>query len=314
MKIGIIGLGYVGQLHARIIKKINTEIQCYVYDVTPNIAQDFAKENNCKAVDSLEELFNEVEAVVIATPTFTHFDLAMKAIENGKHILCEKPMTLKIEEAQKLYVAANEQKNICAIGFNYRFFEITQILNEQLQIGNLKNISIEIQRLFRNNWHNKENGVLSDLGIHLIDYIFCICNEDMDLNSCNVTKIYIDDWDYDSKVDGKLKNGISFELKASRIAEPQDVKFAFEIIGTNGKFIYDSRNETSYVIEKNNKYKKYYFEKKIKTESFFDFTDSILRQDKAWIQAILGKSNSNIATFKDGVRAQKALNYFTTNL
>lgn len=310
MKIGIIGLGYVGQLHAKIIENLSLKIKCYVYDITPNVALDFEKEHNCEAVNTLEELFSKVDAVIISTPTFTHYDLVMKAIAKEKHILCEKPMTLYIEEAQKIYDEAKKKKIICAIGFNYRFFEITQILKSKLQIGHIKNIHIEIKRLFRNDWHNKENGVLADLGIHLIDYITYICNEDIDLNSCSVSRKYIDDWDYDSKVNGKLTNGTLFELSASRIKEEDDVKFTFEIVGTKGKIIYDSRNETSYIIEKNNKCEIYYFEKKEKTDSFFDFTDSILRQDIAWIKTITGEDKHNIATFKDGLQAQKALNCF----
>ena len=108
----------------------------------------------------------------------------------------------------------------------------------------------------------------------------------------------------------KLTNGTLFELSASRIKEEDDVKFTFEIVGTKGKIIYDSRNETSYIIEKNNKCEIYYFEKKEKTDSFFDFTDSILRQDIAWIKTITGEDKHNIATFKDGLQAQKALNCF----
>ena len=57
------------------------------------------------------------------------------------------------------------------IGFNYRFFDISEILKNQTQRGEINKINIMIKRLFRNEWHNKENGVLSDLGIHLIDYI-----------------------------------------------------------------------------------------------------------------------------------------------
>lgn len=109
-----------------------------------------------------------------------------------------------------------------------------------------------------------------------------------------------------------MANGTLFELNASRIKEDKDVKFAFEIIGTNGKIIYDSRNETSYIIEKNNKCEIYYFEKEEKIYNFFDFTDSILRQDIAWIKTITGEDKYNIATFEDGYNAQKALDYFLT--
>ena len=54
MKIGIIGLGFVGQLHLKVLEylKLGIKIECYVYDISPNIAKEFEKNNNCKAVDT----------------------------------------------------------------------------------------------------------------------------------------------------------------------------------------------------------------------------------------------------------------------
>ena len=65
MKIGIVGLGFVGQMHLKVIESLKLDIEKYVYDITPNIAKEFEKNNNCKAVDTIEELFNNVDAVII---------------------------------------------------------------------------------------------------------------------------------------------------------------------------------------------------------------------------------------------------------
>lgn len=312
MKIGIIGLGFVGQMHSKVIESLKSDIEYYVYDITPNIAKKFEKNNNCKAADTIEELFNNVDAVIVATPTFTHYNLVMESIRRGKHVLCEKPMSFQIKEAIEMFNISKEKNLICTIGFNYRFFEITEILKRNNVIGKIKNIHIEIKRLFRNGWHTKENGVLADLGIHLIDYIYYICNEEIKLSTCKINKKYIDDWDYDTSVSGKLESGILFELCASRLKDDEEVRFAFEITGENGKFSYDSRQENLYSIEKEKKLNTYQFVKREKTEGFFDFTDSILRQDIEWIKAISEGNKGNIATFEDGVRAQKALDFLVS--
>ena len=173
-----------------------------------------------------------------------------------------------------------------------------------------KYIKILIKRLFRNDWHNKDNGVLADLGIHLIDYITYLCNQNINLSTCKVRRKYIEGWDYNSKVLGKTEKGIPFELIASRTKNPDEVQFNIEIVGTKGTFRYDSRKETTYEIEKDNISCKYNFEKEQKTEGFFDFTDSILRQDEAWLKAISSENVKKIATFEDGFRAQKALECF----
>ena len=91
---------------------------------------------------------------------------------------------------------------------------------------------------------------MADLGVHLIDYIYFICNEKIKLSTCKVRRKFIADWDYDTSVSGNLENGIFFELCASRIKDDKEVRFAFEIIGENGKFSYDSRQENFYSIEK----------------------------------------------------------------
>lgn len=309
-RIGIIGVGYAGQLHAKVIEMFSSDILYYVYDTQIQAAQEFAKIHKCHVVDTIEQLYNNVDAVIIATPTFTHYNLVMEAMAKGKHVLCEKPMAVKVEEAAEMLKMSRQKNLICAIGFNYRFFEITDILKTQNQIGKIHHISIIIKRLFRNDWHNKENGVLADLGIHLIDYLTYLCDYTINLSTCKVNRKFINAWDYDSNVIGKTENGISFELTASRIQNQDEVQFSVEIIGTAGTFRYDSRQETTYVIEKNNILYTYNFNKAKNTEGFFDFTDSILRQDAAWIKAISGEKIKKLATFEDGYRAQEALAVF----
>ena len=310
MKIGIIGIGFAGQLHSKAIEMLDPDITYCVYDANLQAAQEFAKVHKCQAVNTIEELYEKTDTIIIATPTFTHYNLAMEAIKKGKNILCEKPMAIRLSEAEEMLEMSKKKNKICAIGFNYRFFEITEILKKQNKIGEICNVKILIKRFFRNDWHNKDNGVLADLGIHLIDYITYLCDQDINLPTCKVKRKYIEGWDYDSKVIGATEKGIQFELTAARTKNQNEIQFSIEVVGTEGIFRYDSRKETTYEIEKDNIPCKYNFEKEQKTEGFFDFSDSILRQDEAWLKAISSGNVKNIATFKDGFRAQKALEFF----
>lgn len=310
MRIGIIGAGYAGQVHSNVIERFYPEIEYYIYDVATNEAKEFAKTHKCQAIATVEELYDKVDAIIIATPTFTHYSLAMEAMGKGKHVLCEKPMSLRLTEAEEMFKKSKEKNLICMVGFNYRFFEITKIIKTQCQIGKIQHIKVLLKRLFRDEWHNKENGVLSDLGIHLIDYVTYLCNQSINLSTCKIKRRYIEDWDYDANVLGEMENGISFELTASRIKEIEEVQFSIEVVGEKGIFRYDSRQETKYEIEMNKIVNTYNFQKAEITDDFFDFTDSIGRQDNAWIIAISGQNSKNIATFEDGFRAQKTLEYF----
>ena len=120
----------------------------------------------------------------------------------------------------------------------------------------------------------------------------------------------MDGWDYDSNVLGKIGENITFKLTASRIKAPEEVQFSFKITGKTGNFMYDSRKENLYAIEKSHVISVYDFYKEQKTENFFDFTDSVLRQDIAWIKSISCGKVEKIATFEDGCYAQEVLEYF----
>lgn len=120
MKIGIIGLGFVGQLHLKVLEylKLGIKIECYVYDISPNIVKEFEKNNNCKAVNTFEELLNNVDAVIVATPTFTHYNLVMESLKRGKHVSCEKPLGLDSDESEKLLWLEKEKGIIANCCYN----------------------------------------------------------------------------------------------------------------------------------------------------------------------------------------------------
>lgn len=308
MRIGIIGAGYAATAHSKAIEKIDPNISRYVYDVKAKTACKFADENGCRAVKNLGELYDSVDAIIVATPTSTHFKLTIEAMRKDKHILCEKPMAMLVSEAIDMLDICREKKLICAVGFNYRFFDIIKILQENEDIGALIHIDILIERLFRTDWHNDGVGALFDLGIHIIDLIAYLCHESIALDSCSVC---ISD-DNATVICGKTEGGVSFHLTAARITEPRKVRFCMNIVGAKGGFDYDSRLETIYTVEKDNIAQVFQFKKAMDTAGFFDFTDSVFRQDKAWIQAMLGDPINKLASFEDGLRSQIALDYFLT--
>jgi predicted dehydrogenase len=114
MNIGIIGYGYWGPNLVRNFSAVN---KCKVHTVADFSADRLAalkKFNvNINTTQNPDDILlsNEIEAVVIATPVFTHFSLAKKALENGKHVLLEKPMTATVKEAEELMALA-KQKNL----------------------------------------------------------------------------------------------------------------------------------------------------------------------------------------------------------
>lgn len=114
MRIGILGTGRIAARFIEELRYVETEmgeIQSCVYNPHTGSAEYFAKQHGILCyTDSLEELIGQVDAVYIATPHETHVSYAKTMLENGKHVLCEKPMALRGEDARLLYNLAKEKR------------------------------------------------------------------------------------------------------------------------------------------------------------------------------------------------------------
>ncbi len=113
IQIGIIGYGYWGP---NLVRNFYSQKNCTVKavaDARPNRLEVLTNAySSIKGVLDANDIINDpaIDAVVIATPVFTHFELAKKALQNGKHVMLEKPMTASIEEANELIALATKNK------------------------------------------------------------------------------------------------------------------------------------------------------------------------------------------------------------
>src|SRR5678815_1659928 len=108
IKIGIIGTGYIGNVHGRIHSRDERTEIAALYDVVPERAEKTAKTIGGKVCQSREELLEMSDAVLICAPNKTHKEIALHAIAAGKHIFCEKPFSIGIADAAELRDAANK--------------------------------------------------------------------------------------------------------------------------------------------------------------------------------------------------------------
>ncbi|RUM56193.1 MAG: gfo/Idh/MocA family oxidoreductase, partial [Nautilia sp.] len=112
MKVALIGYGYWGINLAREITKTDGLELVSIFDVDKSRIDEAKKLYNFEKVNSLDELFKlDFEAVFIATPPVTHYEVAKQALLNNKHIFVEKPFTLNLEDAYELIELA-EKKNL----------------------------------------------------------------------------------------------------------------------------------------------------------------------------------------------------------
>lgn len=130
LRIGIIGNGYIGGVHGRLFSADDRVTVSAVYDIIPERTQIAASVLSARACNSREEFLDNCDAVIICTPNRTHFEIASDSVAAGKHVFCEKPFAIGIDEAAKLRDIANAGSGVFQVGHNRRSAPVYQKLRE----------------------------------------------------------------------------------------------------------------------------------------------------------------------------------------
>lgn len=177
VKIGIVGTGYAGNLHGRIYARESRAEISALFDIVPERAERTAKTIGGKVCSSREELLANCDAVIVCAPNRTHKDIAIDAIDAGKHVFCEKPFSIGIEDAAALRDKANASANtVFQVGHNRRFAPVYATLKELLSGDTAHSAHIKMNRgeLKHPVWTGDVNvtgGFLYETTIHLFDMI-----------------------------------------------------------------------------------------------------------------------------------------------
>ncbi|HLC70751.1 MAG TPA: Gfo/Idh/MocA family oxidoreductase [Candidatus Nanoarchaeia archaeon] len=174
IKVGVIGVGSMGQNHARIYFHSENAQLVAVSDAYEEQAKKVARHYNAKAYTNYQEMLQQedIEAVSIAVPTSLHQEVALAALNAGKHILLEKPIAPNPEEAQSIIDKAEDKKLKLMIGHIERFNPAIQELKARLRKGELGEIyKIDVQRIGPFPSRITDVGVIVDLSVHDLDII-----------------------------------------------------------------------------------------------------------------------------------------------
>jgi myo-inositol 2-dehydrogenase/D-chiro-inositol 1-dehydrogenase len=174
VKIGIIGTGYIGNVHARIHSRDERAEIAALYDIKQERAERTAKSVGGKVCRSREELFEMCDAVLVCAPNKTHMDIASSAAAAGKHVFCEKPFSLGLEDARKLLEVAESSDVVFQVGHNRRYAPVYQKLKEFLSEDRAHSAHVKMNRGELKNpvWTGDVNvtgGFLYETTIHLFD-------------------------------------------------------------------------------------------------------------------------------------------------
>lgn len=213
LKIGVLGAGHLGKIHIRCIKEIADFQLIGFYDVDPGNTARVESEYGVKAFSSIGELIEAVDVVDIVTPTVSHFECATAAIEKGRHVFIEKPITSTIEEAAGLIELARQKGIKVQIGhverFNPAFLAAKPFFGQPL--------FIETHRLAQFNPRGTDVPVVLDLMIHDIDIVLSVVKSEITHISASGVSIICDTPDI-ANARLEFANGCTVNLTASRIS------------------------------------------------------------------------------------------------
>jgi predicted dehydrogenase len=214
LRIGVAGLGHLGSLHAKMLSSAEGATLEAVYDVNPETAQRVAGEYGTQAATDLADLLDSVDALSIATPTSTHFDIAAEAIRRGKPVFLEKPITKTVQQARELNTLASEHGVIIQVGHIERFNPAIVALDGY----NIAPSFVESHRLAQFNPRGTDVAVVLDLMIHDIDIILSLVRSEVVSIDASGLAVVSDSADI-ANARIKFANGCVANITASRISQ-----------------------------------------------------------------------------------------------
>ena len=167
LRTAVIGVGYLGRFHAQKYRDIPGSELVAVADKDAVAAQQVASELGVAAVADYKDLLGRVDAVSIVVPTPLHFSMAEAFLDQGIHVLVEKPITETIEQAQRLIDLARLRKCVLQVGHLERFNPAIQAAAGLITTPRF----IESHRLAPFKQRGTDVSVVLDLMIHDIDLI-----------------------------------------------------------------------------------------------------------------------------------------------
>lgn len=167
VRAGVVGVGAIGQNHARVYSEIEQAELTAIFDADPDRAADFAAKYGGKPVSSLDEFSELVDAASVATPTFTHREIGGALLSKGIHCLVEKPIADSHEDAVALVEMANANDCLLQVGHIERFNPVLSQLEEKLTNPKF----IEVHRLSPFPNRSMDVGVVLDVMIHDLEIV-----------------------------------------------------------------------------------------------------------------------------------------------
>jgi UDP-N-acetyl-2-amino-2-deoxyglucuronate dehydrogenase len=224
-KVAIIGCGNIFPMHAESIKGLeNTKIVA-VCDVKKVRAMDKAKQYDCNYYTDYKEMLSieEIDVVHICLPHYLHAEVSIYASNQGKHVLTEKPMSIKLSDAQEMIKSAKDNNVTLGVIFQNRYNPGSRLVKSTLESGELgKILAGKLQVTWnrsdeyyshsdwKGTWDMEGGGVIIDQAIHTMDLMRWFVDSDIEYIDANISNRAHEIIEVEDSAEGviKYKNGV----------------------------------------------------------------------------------------------------------
>lgn len=225
IRVGIVGCGNIFPMHAQSIKEIDGVKIVAVCDIKEERAKDKGREYNCNYYFDYKEMFHkeELDVVHICLPHYLHPEVSIFASNLGVHVLTEKPMSIDLEDGEKMVKAADDNKTILGVIFQNRYNAGSKLIKETLEsgaLGKIKSGKLEVtwdrsdeyytNSDWKGTWDKEGGGVIIDQAIHTMDLMRWFINDEIDYIDANIGNRAHEIIEVEDSAEGviKYKNGV----------------------------------------------------------------------------------------------------------
>lgn len=283
IRTAVIGVGHQGRWHADKFAALDKSYLVAVVDTDDKRCREVAAELDVAAVPDYRDLVGEVDAVSIATPTPSHYDIVSTFLENGIHVLVEKPLTPTVEEAKKLVEFADAKNVILQVGhlerFNPAVMAVTPYVSEPQFIESLRIAPYKPRSL--------DVSVVLDLMIHDIDLIHSFARSRMTKVDAVGQSVFSDNVDI-ANARVTFENGCVANVTSSRVS--LKTERAIRIFESNAYYSVDLFAKKSTVYRAKNEGPVESPEDISIEKSSFESSDALLEQSRAFLDSVAGGS------------------------
>lgn len=254
VRVAIVGAGFMGSVHADAWRQTPARVVAFVAKVADDAAVGLAARCEARLALQLDDILPDIDVVDICTPTDLHPDFALRAAAAGKHVICEKPLALTVEDGRRMIRACQEHGVQLLVGHVVRFFPEYRLAHDLVVRGEIgRPAVIRLSRcVFQprkaDNWFvdpGRSGGMILDLMVHDFDCARWMVGDVVRVFAKSIRTRFSD-----AGVDHALvvlthRSGTISHVEGSWAFPPPTFRTRFEIAGSDGLVVFDGPGNTA---------------------------------------------------------------------